>query len=183
MKRIAIAVVMVLLAFSGSAFAANSLHQGAFGISVGMGDSVFSHSAIPNANVAINNVVDLQARFLAAKNLALYGNFGFQNDGGDADATYISLGIGARMYLKTDDFAPFVAGQLSYVSVKSDPKVADISVIDVAGLFGAEYFVGKQFSLEGSVGVGIGQAKDDLSKVKDTYFGTRTVGVRANFYF
>jgi len=50
-------------------------------------------------------------------------------------------------------------------------------------MFGAEFFIGKQFSLEGAVGVGLGQASDDLSNADDTYFGTRTLGVRANFYF
>jgi hypothetical protein len=50
-------------------------------------------------------------------------------------------------------------------------------------MFGAEYFIGKQFSLEGSVGLGFGQSRDRLTDADDTYFGTRTVGVRANFYF
>lgn len=185
MKRFvcAVAVAVLVLGMAGGAFAANSLQKGKFGISVGMGDSVFSHPAIPNVDAVVNNVVDVSARFLAANDMAIYGGFGLQTDGGDADGTYLSLTIGARKYLKVADFAPFVGGQLSYVTVKSDPNIVDLSVIDLAGLFGAEYFVGPQFSLEGAVGIGFGQYTDDLVNKDDTYFGTRTVGVRANFYF
>jgi len=179
---VAVAVVM-MMGLAGSAFAANSLQQGKFGISVGMGDSFFSHKAIPNVDAVVNDVVDINARFFASKDVAIYGGFGLQTDGGDADGTYLSLTIGARKYLKVDDFAPFVGGQLSYITVKSDPNIVDLSIIDLAAMFGAEFFVGKQFSLEGAIGVGLGQAKDDLTNKDDTYFGTRTIGVRANFYF
>jgi hypothetical protein len=185
MKRLIFVAISVILiaALSGSAFAANSMQPGKFAISVGMGDNVFSHKAIPNVNAMINDVVDINARFFVEKDMAIYGGFGLQTDGGDADGTYLSITVGARKYLKVDDFAPFIAGQLSYITVKSDPNIVDLSIIDLAALFGAEYFVGSRFSLEGAVGVGLGQAKDDLSNADDTYFGTRTVGVRANFYF
>lgn len=186
MKRlivIAMALVLVAGIGIGSASAANSLAQGNMNISVGMGDSLFSHKATPAANGVINDVVDLSARYLITKDLAIVGGFGLQTDGGDADATYFSFTGGVRKYLKTDDFAPFVGGQLTYAAVKSDPSLVDLSIIDLSAMFGGEYFVGKQFSLEGSVGVGFGQIKDDLANADDTYFGTRTVGVRANFYF
>ena len=185
MKKIAIvAVAMVMVAsLAGGAFAANSLAQGSKGISVGMGDSVFSHKAIPNVDAIVNDVVDINARFFAAKDMAIYGGFGLQSDGGDADGMYLSLTVGARKYLKVDDFAPFVGGQISYITVKSDPDIVDLSIIDLSAMFGAEFFIGKQFSLEGAVGVGLGQASDDLTNKDDTYFGTRTIGVRANFYF
>lgn len=183
MKKASFLVLLGILVISGSAFGANSLNSGAAAISVGMGDSVFSHPAIPNVDGVINHVVDISGRMFLAKDMALYGGFGLQTDGGDADGTYLSLTVGMRKYLKVADFAPFVAGQLSYITVKSDPNIVDLSVIDLAGLFGAEYFVGPQFSLEGAIGVGIGQFSDDLSNKDDTYFGTRTVGVRANFYF
>jgi hypothetical protein len=118
-----------------------------------------------------------------SKDLAVYGGFGLQIDSGDADGTYLSLTAGVRKYLRVDDFAPFVAGQFSFISVDRDEPLpaADLDVIDFAALFGAEYFVGKQFSLEGAIGFGFGQASS--GNVDDTYFGTRTVGVHANFYF
>ena len=191
MKRlfiIALAIAMVAGIGVGSASAANSLQKGNLSIGVGMGDSIFSHKTIPVSNGIVNDVVDINARYLVTKDVAIVGAFGLQIDGGDADATYFSFTGGVRKYLKTDDFAPFVGGQFTYASVaakEGDPsvKTVDLSVIDLSGVIGAEYFVGKQFSLEGSVGVGFGQAKNKLTDTNDTYFGTRTVGVRANYYF
>jgi Outer membrane protein beta-barrel domain len=191
MKRIVIiafALAMVAGIGVGSASAANSLQQGNLSIGVGMGDSIFSHKTVPAANSIVNDVVDINARYLVTKDLAIIGGFGLQVDGGDADATYFSFTAGVRKYLKTDDFAPFVGGQLTYAAVtakEGNPsvKTVDLSVIDLSAVVGAEYFVGKQFSLEGSVGVGFGQARNKLTDVDDTYFGTRTVGVRANYYF
>ncbi|MDH4161098.1 MAG: hypothetical protein OEW15_00195 [Nitrospirota bacterium] len=174
---------LIVVVMSGSAFAANSLNSGSKAISVGMGDNIFSHKAIPNVDAVINDVVDISGRFMVSNDVALYGGFGLQTDGGDADGTYLSLTVGFRKYTKVADLAPFVAAQLSYITVKSDPNIVDLSVIDAACLFGAEYFLGAQFSFEGAVGVGIGQYSNDLNNADDTYFGTRTVGVRANFYF
>ncbi len=189
MKRIVIiaaALVMVIGLGIGSAFAANSLQQGSFGFSVGMGDSIFGHKASPEANAFVNDVVNLEGRYFITKDMAITAGFGVQSDGGDADGTYFSITGGFRKYLKTDDFAPFVGGQLAITSVKASENnvdTVDLTVIDLSAMFGAEYFIGKQFSLEGSVGIGFGQAKDDIANRDDTYFGTRTVGVKANFYF
>jgi len=88
------------LVWQAALFAANSLSQGSKGISVGMGDSVFQHKAIPNVDAIVNDVVDINARFFAAKDMAIYGGFGLQSDGGDADGMYLSLTVGARKYLK-----------------------------------------------------------------------------------
>ena len=191
MKRlfiIALALAMVSGIGVESASAVNSLQQGNLSLGVGMGDSVFSHKTVPASNSIVNDVVDINARYLITKDLALVGGFGLKIDGGDADATYFSFTAGVRKYLKTDDFAPFVGGQLTYADVtakEGDPsvKTADLSIIDFSVMFGAEYFIGRQFSLEGSVGLGFGQTRDRLTDADDTYFGTRTVGVRANFYF
>ena len=190
MKKIAIvAVVMVMMAgLVGSAFAANSLAQGSKAISVGMGDSYFVHSLAPMSDVYLNNVVDISGRYFVAKDMALYGGFGLQLNSGDYDGTYFSFTVGARKYLSTNDFAPFIGGQLSYISVDADGptgvgKIADIKVVDIAALFGAEYFFSKNFSVEGAIGFGVGQINDDLNNADSTYLGTRTVGVHANFYF
>ena len=194
MKKIAIvAVVVVMMAgLVGSAFAANSLVQGSKAISVGMGDSYFVHSLAPMSDVYVNNVVDISGRYFVAKDMALYGGFGLQLNSGDYDGTYFSFTVGARKYLSTNDFAPFIGGQLSYISVDADGptgvgKIADIKVIDIAALFGAEYFFSKNFSVEGSIGLGLGQYNNDMPAAAgggdSTYLGTRTVGVMANFYF
>ncbi len=178
MKKLLLCVF--ILGISTSAFAANSLQQGAKGISVGMGDSVFSNNVIPGGGV-INNVVNVSGRYFVAGDMAITGGFGLQLDGGDADATYFSISAGFRKYLKVDDFAPFVNGKFTYANVEDDNTNTDVEVIDLEASIGAEYFLNKQFSLEGAIGVGLGEIDNDGDD--DTYFGTRTVGVRANFYF
>jgi hypothetical protein len=193
MKKIAIVAVAVvmMMGLAGSAMAANSLAQGEKAISVGMGDSYFVHSIAPLSNAYLNNVVDISGRYFLAKDVALYGGFGLQLNSGDYDGTYFSFTVGARKYLSVNDFAPFVAAQLHYITVNADGpngvKIADASVFDLAALFGAEYFFSKSFSVEGAIGVGLGQYSSDLPVAAgggdSTYFGTRTVGVHVNFYF
>lgn len=189
MKRIAIIAVVVLMAASlaGNALAANSLAQGSKGISVGMGDSTFSHKLTPLSDNIVNDVVDISGRMFVAKDMALYGGVGLQLNSGDMEGTYLSFTVGARKYLSTNDFAPFVGGQLSYAMVDAENAagvtVVDASIFDLAALFGAEYFFSKNFSLEGAIGLGLGQWNDDTSNSDGTYLGTRTVGVHATFYF
>jgi len=194
MKRIAIIAVVVLMAaaLAGSAFAANSIAQGSKGISVGMGDSLFTHKVAPTDTAGFNissgnDVVDISGRFFVGKDVALMLGAGLQLNSGDAEGTYLSLSFGARKYLSTNDFAPFIGGQISYVTADGDNAagvtVYDVSIFDLAALFGAEYFFSKNFSLEGAIGVGLGQWNDDTSNSDGTYLGTRTVGVHATFYF
>jgi hypothetical protein len=194
MKRIAIIAVVVLMAaaLAGSAFAANSLASGSKGISVGMGDSLFTHKVAPTDTAGFNissgnDVVDISGRFFVGKDVALMLGAGLQLNSGDAEGTYLSLSFGARKYLSTNDFAPFIGGQISYVTADGDNAagvtVYDVSIFDLAALFGAEYFFSKNFSLEGAIGVGLGQWNNDVNNTDGTYLGTRTVGVHANFYF
>ena len=109
--------------------------------------------------------------------------------------TYLSFMFGARKYLKTDDFAPFVGAQFSYLNYDASAKIngaktkfADFTAFELAGMVGAEYFLGKQFSIEGSVGIGIGKLSTDFvggqrAEGDTTYLGTKNLGVKANFYF
>jgi hypothetical protein len=192
MKRlgmIAVALVMVVGIGIGSASAANSLQQGKISIGVGMGDSYFNQKKDTTGTpAAVNDVVDLSARYLITKDLAIIGGFGLQIGSGDVDSTYFSFTGGVRKYLRTTDFAPFVGGQLTYATYKAEDYLGattdDQKIMDLSAMFGAEYFVGPQFSLEGSVGIGMGQFTDNVNANSDyTYFGSRTVGVKANFYF
>jgi hypothetical protein len=187
MRKLVIIAVVVVMAVSmgmGSAFAANDLQQGKMGVSVGMGDSVFAHKTMPESNGFVNDVVDINGRYFVDRDLAITGGFGLQLDGSDAKGTYFSINGGVRKYLKVDDFAPFVGGQISLISNSVDSNNS-ITIIDLAAMFGAEYFLNKQFSLEGAVGVGLGTAdvKINGNSSTDTYIGTRTLGVRANLYF
>lgn len=184
---VAVAVLMVAL-LSGSAFAANSLASGSKGISIGMGDSVFGHPNFPlgDANATQNPLVDISGRFFVAKDVSLNLGVGLQLNSSDAEGTYLSLSAGLRKYLSTNDFAPFIGGQLMYAAwdgKANGVKFVDASVFDLSGMFGAEYFFAKNFSVEGAIGVGLGQATDDLANQDTTYFGTRSFGVHATFYF
>jgi hypothetical protein len=191
MKKIAIlAVAMVMMAgLAGSAFAANSLAQGSKALSIGFGDSVLNHVASPTDQNQNNPIVDVSAKFVIAKDMAITAGLGFQMNTGDLEGTYLSFNVGMRKYFKTDDFAPFVGAQLSYITYDAELPPAnggqyvDFSAWDVAGVVGAEYFFSKQFSIEGSVGLAIGTAEDNQSNLDTTYIGTRNMGVRANFYF
>ena len=190
-KGLIVAMAIVLVAMlSGSAFAANSLSQGSKGISVGMGDSVFSHTIIvdrPGGEIIQNPVVDISGRIMLSGGMALYGGFGLQLNSGDVDGTYLGFTVGVRKYLSTNDFAPFVGGQVTYAQADADDAagaaIFDMSVFDLAATFGAEYFLSKNFSLEGAIGIGLGKWEDNVGNTDGTYLGTRTVGVHANFYF
>ena len=191
MKKIAIVavVVVMMMGLAGSAFAANSLAQGSKGISVGFGNDVFNQPNMPTGPTTNtqNPVVDLSGRFFVAKDVALTLGAGLQLNSGDAEGTYLSLSFGARKYLSTNDFAPFVGGQVSYTTYDAKnaagAKIADATIFDLVGFVGAEYFFNKQFSVEGAIGLGLGQVSDDQANNDTTYLGTRTLGVKANFYF
>jgi hypothetical protein len=188
MKKIAIvAVVVVMMAgLAGSAFAANSLAQGSKALSIGFGDSALNNVANPTDAQPRNPIVDISGRYFISKDTAITGGLGFQMNSGDLDGTYLSFNAGFRKYLKTDDFAPFVGGQFSYITYDADingVKIADYTAYEFSGLFGAEYFLSKAFSIEGSIGLALGHGKNDQTNEDTTYFGTRNFGVRANFYF
>lgn len=187
-------IVIVLVCFAvaimaGSAFAANSLNSGAVAISIGVGDSALNNVANPTDSQPRNPIVDISMRYLTAKDMALTGGLGFQMNSGDLEGTYLSFNVGLRKYLRSDDFAPFVAGQFSYITYDAElppaagGSYADYSAFEFAGLFGAEYFFGKNFSVEGSIGIALGKAEDNLTNRDTTYIGTKNLGLKANFYF
>lgn len=183
-------VCAVLFVLAGRAMAANSLVLGAKGLSLGFGDSALNHIATPAATDAQNPLVDLSGRAFLSKNVALTGGFGFQMNSGDLKGNYFNFNVGARKYLKIDDFAPFLGVQLSYTTwdgklKDAAAKYVDASVFDLGIMFGAEYFLGKQFSVEGAVGAALGKASTDINDVShdSSFFGTRSFGIRGNYYF
>ncbi len=185
MKKIgfaAIVVVMVMALSAGGAMAANSLTAGTFGFNVGFGDSIFKDSN--------QGVVTISGKYFFTNELALVAGVGSQASSGDLDADYNAVSAGMRYYLKTDDFAPFVEGKFTYAHEKSTLPTTgylDKTGFDVAANFGGEYFLSKQFSIEGAVGIGFGTATYKfITGAPDqdvTWFGTHTVGLSANFYF
>jgi hypothetical protein len=179
MKKLLIVLIvagMVLALGNRSAFAAGtgtSLKAGAFGFNVGFGDS----------SLGSTGVIMISGKYFLENDVALIAGVGFQASGGDQDANFFGFSAGVRKYLKIDEFAPFVEGRFSYMTETIDINNIDRDIFDVSALFGAEYFLNRQFSIEGSVGLGFGSVNDNISNNDYTYFGSRTVGVSANFYF
>ena len=160
--------VMIVGIGIGAASAANSLKQGSAGLSVDVNDDFI-----------------ISGRFFVMDDVAVLAGLGFGVKGGDADGTDFGILVGARKYLKVDDFAPFVGGTLFY-STTQDGDDKDLSVL---GVLGAEYFMHKQFSIEGNVGFGyLSQerrvaAGTTTTTFKETTIGTQRFGVSLNFYF
>ncbi|OGW55437.1 MAG: hypothetical protein A2Z46_09175 [Nitrospirae bacterium RBG_19FT_COMBO_55_12] len=178
MKKLVIVTValLMIMGLAGGAFAANSLNSGSMAINVGMGNSIYGDIGVTR----------ITGKYFMDRDMALLAGFGFQSSSGDYDAKFFSFQGGVRKYFKTDELATFAEGKITYEREKIDAPgfiAVDVDVIDFSAAFGAEYFFGKQFSLEGSVGIGFGTQDDNSTNQDITYFGTRTVGVSANFYF
>lgn len=183
MKKIAlVGATLVLALAAGSASAAGKggdagPSAGTFGLSVGVGNTINPGDFI------------VGGRYFIAKDMAILAGFGLQlNDSGaaaNAKSTNFGLAGGFRKYLKTDELAPFVGGQLLYASTRQG--AADVSTFGLYGEAGAEYFLSKNFSFEGSVQ--IGYTSNDAKPVaggastKQTSFGTGRGNLSVNFYF
>lgn len=181
MKKVVIIMVAVAMftgAGIGSASAAaktsSSLNAGTFGINVGFQDS---------SSIGGTGVIMVSGKYLVLDDLAITAGVGLQASSGDLDADFFSLSGGVRKYFRTDEFAPFLEGKFTYVSEDIDALGVDKTIADFSANFGAEYFLHKQFSIEGSVGLGFGTLHDKILDKDYTYFGTHTVGLSANFYF
>jgi hypothetical protein len=144
-----------------NAAAANSLAQGSFSLGVDT-----SSDAI------------LKAKYLISSDLAIVGGIGIGILGKDAKGTNISILGGARKFFKVADFAPFAGGAFQYDSY-NDSNNTDITVYAEGG---AEYFLAKQFSVEGAVNFGY-KSTEVKNGAKTSYIGTRRAAVGFNFYF
>ena len=170
---VALSIVLIMGVGTGSASAQqNSLKEGAIGFSVGLGNSVFGDT--------YDSVIDVTGKYLISNELALLAGIGFETHSGDADGSYLGFTLGARKYLDTDDFVPFIEGKLMYIT---EDVGDETDTIDISIGFGAEYFMHKQLSIEASVGVGFGVVDNNTTDQDDTYIGTSAIGIKANFYF
>jgi hypothetical protein len=189
MKKIAlVGATLALVLAAGSASAATATKSdagpshGAFGLSVGVGNTINPGDFI------------VGGRYFITKDMAILAGAGLQlNDSGataNAKSTNFGLTGGFRKYLKTDDLAPFVGGQLAYASTRQNSAAGvavDVSTFGIFAEGGAEYFLSKNFSFEGSVSVGYSSndAKPAAggTSVKSTTFGTSKGNLAVNFYF
>ena len=171
-KSVMAGAVLVLAMVAASASAANNLNAGTVGLNVPV---VVVNSA---TNADIRSPL-IGGKYFVAKDMAVLGGFGFLSGGPSGNSTTtFSLLAGMRKYTKTDDFAPFVGGVFEYSSTSSNPSSSNMAV-SVEG--GAEYFLARQFSIEGKVG--FGYLSTDAGGAKATYFGTTTANLSVNFYF
>lgn len=171
MKKIAlVGATLALVMAAGTASAANSMSVGTLGLNVPV---VTSAATPPNPLIS--------GKYFFAKEMAVLGGVGFSSGGpsGTTVTTFSVLG-GVRKYLNTNDFAPFVDGVLEYSSTSGTPSSSNMSLAAEAG---AEYFLAKQFSVEGKVGFGYLSNDPGAPTAKTTYFGTTTANLSVNFYF
>ncbi len=156
------------------------------GIGIGSASAASSSTSLKQGEVGmsvdVNNDFVLSGRYFILNDLAVIAQFGFGIKGEDGEGTDIGIGGGVRKYLRTDDLAPFVGGSIFYRSTQD----GDVKNLAVLGEFGAEYFLHKQFSVEGSVG--FGYLRDETTNAVGTTttvttVGTQRFGLSLNFYF
>jgi hypothetical protein len=163
-KRIILALLAAAL-FLGigiqNASAENSLRRGTIGLGIDTSSDFF-----------------IRGKYLLESDVALTGGFGLGFNGGDSSGTDIAIGAGVRKYLRVTDFAPFIGG-FAQVSSLNDPDIEKFAILAEAG---AEYFLARQFSLEGTVRFGY-TTEDRKNVGKKNYFGTDRASIGFNFYF
>jgi hypothetical protein len=181
MKKIILAGTALALAMSaGSALAGTE--KGMMGLNLGFTSST-SLLGTPS-NFLVNG------RYFFNNSTAVQAGIGFRrNDSGAAtNSTSSDIGLmgGFRKYLRQDsNLAPFAGAKFQYLSVRQGTNdVTDLSLLAEAG---AEYFMGKHFSLEGSLTAGYDQATYKPvaggASIKATTLGTSSINVSANFYY
>ncbi len=159
---------------AGNAAAANGPTAGAMGL-----------------NIDTNTNFPITGKYLMTKDTAVLAGIGLsmRDNGQPTNSKFTDLGImaGFRKYLKTDDFAPFIGGRFEYSTTRDSTGTVDLTDFGIKLEAGAEYFLAKQFSVEGRVS--FGYASQDRKPVgtatstKSTEFGSASAGLSANFYF
>jgi hypothetical protein len=182
-KIILAAAASALAIFAGNACAANSMNTGTKGLNVG-----FSNATSPG-NIGTPATFMINGRYFMSKDMAVLAGIGLSiNDSGAATNsknTDIGFMGGIRKYLKTDDMAPFVGARFQYMSTRQGAN--DVTDFYLGAEAGLEYFLAKQFSLEGSVGFGYASSESQPAgggaTTKATALGSRSYNIGANFYF
>ena len=175
MKRIVLAgTALALTLAAASASAAGTPNAGSLGLGVSTASSSTNYFAEDRM---------IEGRYLVKKDFAVLFGAGLGVWGADAKGTDLGLMVGGRFYLKNEDLSPFMGGRFMYASTND----SNLTAFAFLGEAGAEYFLNKQFSLEGRVGFGYAsvdrKATPTTAKGKSTIFGTSSFTLGANFYF
>lgn len=176
-----ILAAVAVLGFAGAAQAENSLKAGSMALNVTVFDGTSAAVQSSVTNGSADDLFVIQGKYFLQKDLAILAGVGIGIKGGDAKGTDFGIRAGARKYLKTADFAPFIGGYFSYTSTQD----SNIKSTQIMGEFGAEYFFSKQFSVEGAARAGYMSGEDSTGATtyKATNIGTASAGVSFNFYF
>lgn len=180
MKKIIFAAALVFgIISAGSALAAPT--SGYFGINIDLANST-SPLGTPSDYL-------IKGKYFISKDLAIHAGLGMKmsDTGAPTNSKSTDFGFmgGVRKYFKTDDFSTFMGGKLQYLSL----QVGTNDVTDLALMFeaGAEYFLAKQFSVEGAIGGGYSSRESKPVaggvKTKATGLGTATFSTSVNYYF
>jgi hypothetical protein len=174
MKKVVFAALVVAMGMgigTGSAFAdGNSLAAGS-----------------KSLGITVHDEIMIKYKLGLDKGLALLLGFGLRNSDENTPAgsegTELQLEAGIRKYLKIGDLAPFAEGGLQIVS--NSGGTTDRTGFQIFAGAGAEYFFHKQFSIEGSAGVGLSldSYKTAGTTTSSTTLSTQRLGMGLNFYF
>jgi len=188
-KLLVAATATVLSCASATAAAQGAMSSGAKGISASVESGLFDTSP----------TTVWRGKYFMSPDMALLGGIGFNSYGGDADGSDLLIEGGARSYLSTGSFAPFIGGTFAYESIESGrhpavifggtQAVEEVTTIALLGEFGAEYFFSPQFSVEGALRAGFSSSDIDMvtglgtTTYTETRFGTFGSQVSVNYYF
>ncbi len=180
MKISTLAISSIVLAtLAGTASAAPTV--GKYGINIDLTNST-TVSGTPSMFM-------IKGKYMMEKDTAILAGFGMQmvDTGANTNSNNTDIGFlfGIRQYTKTKEFSPFIGGKIQYLSTRQGATdVTDLGLLVEAG---AEYFLAKQFSLEGSVGGGYvateSQAAAGGPTTKASGIGTISYNLSANYYF
>jgi hypothetical protein len=173
-------VLLISLLSALTAGAASAAEPGAKPTAGAMGLTV--STAFDNTTPYRDDLI-LNGKYLISNDSAVLAGFGLRIAGGDAKGTDLGFMIGFRKYMRSDALSPFVGGRFQYQNAQ-DSTLTGMAFIAEGG---AEYFLSKQFSVEGRVGFGYissdSKATAGAAASKVTLIGTTGFTLNANFYF
>ena len=179
-KFVKVASAIALGLGMGAAQAENSLQNGSFALNMQISDSILGGN-VPVTDTLGNErdtPLMVAGKFMIAKDAAVLLGFGLGIHGGDSEGTDLAIKGGYRSYMSTADFAPFVGASFAMKSYVD----GNITETYLLGEFGAEYFLSRQFSVEGSAYAGYGSIDVDPN-FTGSRIGTYGSSVSVNYYF
>ncbi|MBF8251509.1 MAG: hypothetical protein HW382_1137 [Deltaproteobacteria bacterium] len=163
----------------------------AMGMGIGSGNAFAEGNKLgygsKSLGITVHDEIMIKYKLGLDKDLALLLGFGLRNSNENTPAgskgTELQLEAGIRKYLKIADLAPFAEGGLQVIS--NSGGTTDRTGFQIFAGAGAEYFLNKQFSIEGSAGVGLSldSYKTAGTTTSSTTLSTQRLGMGLNFYF